>query len=114
MHSPRDPLTSSAAVESTATASAHLMATLNAASVTCSRFSNGQRDLLQFLWRELGQIRVTAKQIDPGHKLLIPPSYAKFLLDRPLQAPRSRRGGQHEVTLLPQQHTNANPEVLHG
>ena len=87
------------------------MATLNAASVTCSRFSNDQRDLLQFLRSELGQIRVTAKQIYPDHKLLMSPSYGKFLLDRPLQAPRSCRGGQHEVTLLPRQQTNANPEV---
>ena len=111
MHSPRDSLTPSATVEGTATASAQLMATLNAASVTCSRFSNDQRDLLQFLRSELGQIRVTAKQIYPDHKLLMSPSYGKFLLDRPLQIPRSCRTWQREATLLPWQQTNANLEL---
>ena len=87
------------------------MATFGAAAATCSRFSNDQHNLRQLLWCELGQIRVTAKQIDPGHKLLISPSYAKFLLDRPLQIPRSCRTWQREATLLPWQQTNANLEL---
>ena len=70
---------------------------------TRSRIYDDQHNLRQFLWCKLGQHRVTAKQIDSDYKLLIPPSYAKFLLDRAVQIPRSRRGGQHEVTLLPRQ-----------
>ena len=78
---------------------------------TRSRIYDDQHNPRQLLWCELGQIRVTAKQIDPDHKLLISPSYAKFLLDRPLQIPRSCRACQRETTLLPRQQTNANPEV---
>ena len=78
---------------------------------TRSRIYDDQHNLRQLLWCELGQIRVAAKQIDPDHKLLISPSYAKFLLDRAVQIPRSCRGGQHEVALLPRQQAHTNPEV---
>ena len=87
------------------------MATFSAAAATCSRFSHDQHNIRQLLWYELGQCRVTAKQVDSDYKLFISPSYAKFLLDRPLQTPRSRRVGQHEVTLLPRQQSNANLEL---
>ena len=78
---------------------------------TRSRIYDDQHNIRQLLWYELGQIRVTAKQIDPDHKLLVPPSYAKFLFDRAVQIPRSRRGGQHEVTLLPRQQAHTHPEL---
>ena len=87
------------------------MATFSAAAATRSRTYDDQHNPRQLLWCELGQIRVAAKQIDPGHKLLISPSYAKFLLDRAVQIPRSCRGGQHEVALLPRQQAHTNPEV---
>ena len=81
------------------------------AAATRSRIYDDQHDLRQLLWCKLGQHRVTAKQIDSDYKLLIPPSYAKFFLDRPLQIPRSCRKGQREAALLPRQQTNTNLEV---
>ena len=87
------------------------MATFSAAGATCSRFSHDQHNIRQLLRYELGQCRVTAKQVDSDYKLLVSPSYAKFLLDRAVQIPRSCRGGQHEVALLPRQQAHTNPEV---